>query len=149
MKVDVKIEQDLKQPYAVVYTSVLTPDLLMVIELLENAGEVRSDVITGKQNDRVFILEAKNIEMIRAEGKEIAVYDTKGVRYQSTKRIYELESSLGPDFIRISKSALVNLKRIDHVDVGFGGALDLVMKNQIHEYISRRFVAAFKKRLGL
>lgn len=52
-------------------------------------------------------------------------------------------------FVRISKSAIVNINQIHHAEASFNGTMELVMKNGITDYISRSFRKNFKERLGL
>ena len=65
------------------------------------------------------------------------------------KPLYELENILDIQFVRISKSAIANIRQIGHVEAGFNGTMELVMKNGTIDYISRSFRKNFKERLGL
>jgi len=56
---------------------------------------------------------------------------------------------LGPAFVRISKSTLVNMKRVDHLAPSLNSTMYIVMKNGISDYITRRHLGDFKNRLGL
>ncbi len=49
----------------------------------------------------------------------------------------------------VSKSAIANIRQIGHVEAGFNGTMELVMKNGTIDYISRSFRKNFKERLGL
>lgn len=49
----------------------------------------------------------------------------------------------------ISKSALVNLDHLDHVEAEFGGLMRLTLKNGKSEYVSKHYLPEFKKYLGL
>ena len=51
--------------------------------------------------------------------------------------------------MRISKGTLANLSCIDHVEPTLGGLMLLVLKNGCKECISRKYLPAFKKYLGL
>lgn len=65
------------------------------------------------------------------------------------KPLYELENILDIHFVRISKSAIVNINQISHVEASFNGTMELVMKNGVTDYISRSFRKGFRERLGL
>ena len=65
------------------------------------------------------------------------------------KRLYELEQQLGYAMIRISKTTLVNIRFIDYVELSFGGALLLKLKNKEQDYVSRKYLPAFKKAIGI
>ncbi len=70
-------------------------------------------------------------------------------RYISGKRLYSYEEQLGGGFMRISKSTLVNLSFIDSVEPSFNGMMHLRLKNGCKDYISRKYLPAFKKYLGI
>ncbi len=86
---------------------------------------------------------------MRTEGRDIICYDKLKNRYLLDKPLYELENILDFHFVRISKSAIVNIRQIDHVEASLNGTMELVMKNGITDYISRNFRKVFKERLGL
>ena len=78
----------------------------------------------------------------------MTIYD-KNCKYRSSKRLYELEKILGNDFIRISKSTIINLKEIDSVEPCFNGIMYIKLKNGTIDYISRKYLPNLKKYLGL
>ena len=86
--------------------------------------------------------------MIRIENSETIIY-CESHKYRSKKRLYELLSLLGKDFMQISKNAVINLKQIDFVEPSFSGMMKLFLKNKQSEYISRKYLSEFKKYLGL
>lgn len=145
MKVEIKIQPELREPYAVIYTGALTDEVQAWAARME-AGEGR--VVAVSEGERIVILERDEIYMVRVEDEKTAVYTAKH-RYLCGKRLYELEASLGETFMRISKSTLVNLKKIDYVEPSFGGALCLILKNGGKDYISRRYLKEFKGYLGI
>ena len=56
---------------------------------------------------------------------------------------------LSKDFMRISKSIIVNLQKIKNVEAVFSGMLLLHMKNGSKEYVSRTYLPKMKEFLGL
>ncbi|MDR2486477.1 MAG: LytTR family transcriptional regulator [Clostridiales Family XIII bacterium] len=152
MRVEIRLMPDLAEPYAVLHAEKATPDIQAAAEMLEGlpvAGREAPNVLTGRQEDSFFVLEPAEIQIVRTEQGEVMLYDGTGQRFLSGKKLYELERMLGNAFCRISKGAIVNILKIARVEAGFGGALDIVMHNGVHEYISRRYVTAFKERIGL
>lgn len=148
MKVECKISADCKEPYAVLHINQMTPTIAEIISILEKEGDGSPALIAVKERKTYFI-EPENIELARTEGREIVCYDKLKNRYTLSKPLYELETILGSHFVRISKSAIVNIRQIHHVEAGFNGTMELVMKNGITDYISRSFRKSFKERLGL
>ena len=79
------------------------------------------------------------------EGKTWAI-DRHGDRYRLKQRLYELESQLPPNFIRINKSTFANEARIKKFSASFSGAVDAVFLCGYREYVSRRCFAQIKRR---
>lgn len=145
MKVEIKVLPEAKEPYAVIYASEITPEIRRAVALLEK--EI-PDVIPVKENDSIIVLRPDEIYMVRVENEKTVVY-TKTKRYDGGKRLYEFEEILGKGFIRISRGTLVNLHYLERVEPAFGDMMLLGMKNGCKDYISRKYLPAFKKYLGL
>ena len=65
-------------------------------------------------------------------------------------RLYELEERLaGTDFIRVSKSMILNLLKVERFVPVLGGRIEAVLKNGERAVISRQYVPQVKRRLGL
>ncbi len=99
--------------------------------------------------------EAGNTRVIRraeilsaySEGQRVIVLTTGG-RYVVRKKLYELETELGDtNFIRISKSEIVNIHKIKSLDLSITGTIRLVMKTGYETDVSRRNVAKIKEKL--
>jgi two-component system response regulator LytT len=148
MKVECKVSADYKEPYAVLYISEITETVAELVSMLEkeHAG---SFTLAAAKDKKTYFIRPEDISLIRTEGREIACYDRQGDRYLLHKPLYELENMLDPSFVRISKSAIANIRQIGHVEAGFNGTMELVMKNGTIDYISRSFRKNFKERLGL
>lgn len=144
MRVEIKLSEEFKETYAIIYTKEISEEVQRAVEILE----AKENVITAKDNEKISIIEPKEIYMIRMENKEVVIYCEKK-KYISGKKLYELERILGDSFMRISKGTIVNLKMIDSVEPSFNAMMYLVMKNGCKDYISRTYLAEFKKYLGL
>lgn len=147
MKVKIQIDPDLKEPYAQLNILKLTPSLEAVIKILENEGQSIS--LTGSKEGKIFIIEPNSVEIIRTEGRELILYNRKKEKFIISKPLYELQNTLSDDFIRISKSAIVNIRYIDHVSATLNGTMDIAMKNGVEDVITRSYRNEFKKRLGV
>ena len=144
MKTEIKITPEAKEPYAVIFTSEITGEIRGAAAFLEG----NSQVITAQDNGRIFIIEPETIDMVCAsEQKTMIICGQKS--YPSHRRLYELEELLGSGFMRISKSTIVNLKKITCVEPTFGGLMELVLKSGQRAAISRSYLPNFKKYLGL
>ncbi len=147
MKVECKIDPDCREPYAVIHISEMTPAIGEAISILERAGGTAA--LAAVRDEKTYFLAPEELDLVRTEGREIVCYDSRKNRYAINRPLYELESVLGNRFIRISKSAVINIRRIDHVKAGLNGTMELVMKNGVKDFISRSYRKSFKERIGL
>lgn len=148
MKVECNISAEHKEPYAVLYINKMTETIAEIISMLEKEN-ANSTSLNAVRDRKTYFIKPEDISLVRTEGREIACYDKLKNRYVLGKPLYELESILDIGFVRISKSAIVNISQIDHVEASFNGTMELVMKNGVTDYISRSFRKDFKERLGL
>ena len=145
MKVSVEISARYKEPYAVIYTDQVTDEIRRMMDVLG----LDDTPITALQNESdLVILQPKEIYMVRVENGDTILYGEKK-QFRSRKRLYELGQQLGKGFMQISKGTLVNLSYLDSIEPGFGGTMLLKQKNGCKDYVSRTYLPAFKKYLGL
>lgn len=145
MRVSVDISPEHKETYAVIYTDKMTDEIQRVMDSL-NASE--KPIIALRNEEDMVILKPEEIYMVRVENGNSIIYG-KDSNYRSRKRLYELQTQLGNQFMQISKSTLINLSYIDGVEPGFSGALLLKLKNGLRDYVSRKYLPEFKRYLGL
>ena len=148
MKVECKISAEYKEPYAVLHINKMTDSVGEIISMLEKEN-ANSLTLIAKKDKNTYFIKPEDISLIRTEGREIVCYDKRKNRYILDKPLYELENMLAVYFVRISKSTIVNINQINHVEASFTGTMGLVMKNGVTDYISRSFRKSFKERLGL
>ncbi len=145
---EIKIDAKLSEPYVNLHVPKLTAEIGAVVELLEGMGGA-SSLLTAKKDDKAYVIEPGQVELIRTEGGSVMLYDRTARSFTVDKPLREVTQRLGNDFVRISKSAVVNINRIDHVSPSFNSTMDITMKNGMNDYISRKYLGDFKKRLGL
>ncbi len=148
MKVECKISAEYKEPYAVLHINKMTDSVGEIISMLEKEN-ANSLTLIAKKDKNTYFIKPEDISLIRTEGREIVCYDKRKNRYILDKPLYELENMLAVYFVRISKSTIVNINQINHVEASFNGTMGLVMKNGVTDHISRSFRKSFKERLGL
>lgn len=148
MKVECKISAEYKEPYAVLHINKMTDSVAEIISMLEKEN-ANSLPLIAKKDKNTYFIKPEDISLVRTEGREIVCYDKRKNRYILDKPLYELENMLAVYFVRISKSTIVNINQISHVEASFNGTMGLVMKNGVTDYISRSFRKSFKERLGL
>jgi len=97
----------------------------------------------------VFFIEPDQAEIICTVGREIKLFDHKRQEYSLTKPLNKILERFSKHFVRISKSAIVNVNRVDHISRSFSGSMHIIMKNGMSDYISRKYLNDFQKRFDL
>jgi len=148
MRVEIKIDTDIGESVAIIHTPKITPELTMWIEMLERI-DGKSSVLFAKNDNKLFVIDPAQVDIIRTEGSDIKLYNREAKGYIVTKTLGEIHEQLGFNFVRISKSTIVNINRVDHLSPSFNRTMYIVMKNGVSDYISRNYLGDFKKRMGL
>jgi len=151
MKIEIKMDTNIEETYAVIYANDLTPELLKMVEKLKDMTEHMGQpfLLNAKKGDNQHILEPRLIDIIRTEGGVIMCYNYKGEGFVVSRPLSELIDKLGSNFIRISKSSIVNINRVDYLSSSFNGTMHIMMKSGVDDYISKKYIKDFKTRLGL
>ncbi|WP_407374597.1 LytTR family DNA-binding domain-containing protein [Methanobrevibacter sp.] len=146
MKVNLFVSRDITEPHADIHTNELTGNVSKAISILES--DESSDMIAVKKGSDIALLELAEIYMFRVEDKQVNVY-TQNNSYVIKKALYQVEESLNGDFVRISKTTIVNLKKIQRVAPSLKGMMFIELKNGIKDNISRKYLPDFKQALDL
>ncbi len=103
---------------------------------------------TDENGDKVMLRLAKIIRFY-AEKQKVMAQDEHGL-YRIPQKLYELEKMLDEtNFIRISKSEIVNMRKIRKLDMNMVGTIKVILNDGTETYTSRRNVTHLKKKLGL
>lgn len=121
-----------------------TEDIKAAIEILEG-GKRKLPLI---KDGETILCETTAFYYIESVDKRSFVY-TKDDCFETKLRLYELEETLGAYFLRISKSMIVNLKKIKGVKSDLSGRMEATMLNGEKIVISRSYVKEIKRRLDL
>ncbi len=146
MQVEIKIDSSYTDPKIIILTASMTEDVNNIVKKL---SEDVPQIISGYKDEKIKILEQADLIRIYANsGKVFAVTD-KG-EYILRHRLYELEKRLPVhQFIRISNSEIINLKKVNNFDLNFAGTICVKLSNGTTTYVSRRYVPKLKKILGI
>lgn len=146
MQIEIKIDSSCTEPKIVVMAASMTEEVNTIIKKLSIDSP---QVISGMKDDKLEVLEQTDlIRMYANSGKIYAVTD-KG-EYIVRLRLYELEERLDKNqFVRISNSEIINLKKVENFDLSFTGTICVKLSNGFTTYVSRRYVSKIKQILGI
>lgn len=92
---------------------------------------------------------SNDIIRIYAQNQKVFVTTAKG-DYRLHERLYELEEMMdNTEFLRISNSEIVNIKKIRRMDTSLTGTIKMFLDENVETFVSRRYVAKIKKALGI
>ena len=146
MKVNLFVSRDIEEPYADIHTNELTDNVSKAVSILES--DESSDMVAVKKGSDIALLQMDEIFMFRVEDKQVKVYTESG-EYLIKKPLYQVEENLSTDFVRISKTTIVNLKKIERVAPSLKGMMFIQLKNGLKDNISRKYLPDFKNALDL
>lgn len=119
--------------------------LLRVIHELKT----RRGKFTITDNDKIRQIDADDVYYFEAVDNKVFLCLEKAV-FEIKYKLYEIEEEYaGTDFFRASKSVIINLAKVKQFAPDFGGRFEAQMKNGEKLMISRQYVPALKKRLGM
>ena len=154
MKVNLFVSKYLEEPYAEIYTDALTDNIQKAMALLEieteedEEGIGDNSILAVKKGSDIVLLDFEDIFMIRVEEKQTKVY-TDDKDYLVKKPLYQIEENLDSNFVRVSKSTIVNLRKIKRVAPSLRGMMFIELKNGLKDNISRKYLSDFKEALDL
>ena len=136
---------DCLEPEVIIRCGALDESVQSLIDFLEDS----SRKLLGFAAGTLHILAPEKIIYIESfDNKVLIHYD--GECYTSLKRLYELTEELREHgFLRISKSTILNIRKIVSVRPLFDGRLEARLKNGEKVAISRKYVSLLKESLGL
>jgi Response regulator of the LytR/AlgR family len=146
MEIEIKIDSKYTDPKLVLYTAQMTDELGSIISRL---GMSANCPITGFDNNVAVILEPAEIARVYSENQKIYA-ETADSRYVVKLRLYEIETMLdSQSFVRISNSEIINIYKIDYMDLSFAGTICVRMQNGNTTYVSRRYLPKIRTILNL
>lgn len=121
-----------------------------VLSLIDEISEfVNQGLVVQAENGDKRVLNLKDAVSFYSAGQRVYAR-TASETFVVSKKLYELEEELdAKQFIRISKSEIINMKKIQKLDMSLTGTIRVLMKDGSETYTSRRNVVKLKQALGI
>ena len=146
MQVEVKLDKSVTEPKVVILTDRMSEEVNTLVQML---SETEPKLIAGFRDDTVTVLDEQEILRIYAAGGKVYAVLPSG-EYVLRLRLYEAEERLKQrQFVRISNSEIINLKKARSFDLSFTGTICVVLSDGSRTYVSRRYVSRIKEVLGI
>ena len=122
--------------------------LTEALESLINEEKLNTTPIVGYSGEDIIEVRPCDVHCFFIEDKKLyASMDKRDVLIK--RRLYEIENSLGADFIKINQSTVANVNYVERFSVSIGAALTVHFKNGRRDYVSRRQLKSVKERFGI
>jgi len=142
---DVKIEQvgREKKELVLIRCHAVTEEVREIADFVKS----RQGSLTGMKDSRQYEIAVSDIYYFESVDGKTFLY-TKEQVYETAYRIYELESMLrSKNFLRVSKSMLLNLMKIRSIQSALNGRFAAVLLSGEEVIISRNYVKGLKAAL--
>jgi DNA-binding LytR/AlgR family response regulator len=121
------------------------PELMRAL----NAHKMQRAMLVAYKDSEIHRINPTDVFYIESVDNRTFLYCEREV-YESKQKLYELEEALAlGDFLRISKSTILNLRKVKSLMPAFSGRLEAVLRNGERVPISRHYVRELKKVLGI
>lgn len=143
MKISFLFHEKYKEPEIVICGAKKSKELAELKQVIAEAVDEKLTVYDDR--DAVRITQG---EVIRFYASRQRVYaQTADATYLVRARLYELEEMLKKQFVRISNSEIVNVKKIRRMDTSISGTIHMYLQDNIETYVSRRYVSRIRDSL--
>ncbi len=149
MIVEIRIDNSCKDEQIIILASKPDYRLEKAKQIIEAEYSKKSDKIVAYRDEKIFLVDKNDIYKIYSFDNKV-VLETEKEEFYLKERLFKLEESLEREgFIRISKSEIVNISKIENFDLSFSGTICVNLKNKTQSYVSRRYIKKIKERLGI
>ncbi len=146
MQLEVQIDRSYTEPKVIVVTASMTEEVHLLLSKLQ---EQAPQMIVGSKDNKVEIIKQTDLIRIYASAGNVFAVTHKG-EYTLRLQLYEIEKRLSSyQFVRISRSEIINLKHVSHFDLNVSGTICVQLSNGTVTYVSRRSVSKIKNILGI
>ncbi len=145
MKISINIDSEFTDTEIIINCGSITAETESIIAAIRMAD----NQITVIKNDETHILDISKIAYIETVDRKTFVY-TENDCYESKLKLYEMDHQLcGRNFLRISKSCIVQLKYIRSLKAEFDRKIRITLENGEQLIASRQYADELKKRMGV
>jgi len=146
VKVRIEIDPDAAEPEVLIRCAEITEDIGRLQRLMSAANPESVKLVFYKGTDEYYFPLAA-VLFFESNGDAIYAH-TRDDDFLVHYRLYELENQLPVDFVRISKSCIVNTRQIYSIEHNLASSSQVrFMRSHKTVYVSRRYYGALKARM--
>lgn len=149
MKVGINIDRSVEEMEVLITAHEQTRTVNALYEHIVEFDKKSLETLTAYKDDIVKIVNVTDVFRIYTGNQKVYIQTHQG-EYAIRHRLYELETVLDKkQFLRISNSEIVNVKKIRDIDLSIIGRICICFTDNTQTYVSRRYIPKIKKSLGI
>ncbi|EEG72960.1 LytTR family DNA-binding domain-containing protein [[Clostridium] hylemonae] len=146
MKIRIEIEDNLKEAEIIIRSSVLSEEVQKIQKAVADVVSMEQRLVFYK-GDTSYYLPLEEILFFETEDNEVYAHTRKEI-YRTKYRLYELEEMLPGFFMRVSKSAILNTRKIYSMTKSLPASCTVEFQGTHKQaYVSRYYYKPLKDRL--
>ncbi|MCI1891482.1 MAG: LytTR family transcriptional regulator DNA-binding domain-containing protein [Schleiferilactobacillus harbinensis] len=116
---------------------------------IDRYGANQLGIVPVKTDDRIQMVRIEDIIMADVQDTALLIYTTGGVLTTRERLTHFAERLASPDFVQVSKHAMVNLNHLLSLEDSFSGSMTAKLSDNNKTSVSRKYVQLLAQRLGL
>jgi DNA-binding LytR/AlgR family response regulator len=146
MKIKIEIDEKLNEEEVVIKCKEMDDEIVALQQSIASVV-LRKEKFTVFKKDREYYIKIEDILFFETEGNRVTAH-TKKDMYETDLKLYELEEILPGHFMRVSKSAVVNVNHIYSVSKNLTSSSLLEFYDTSKQiYVSRHYYRPLKNKL--
>ncbi len=146
MKVRIEIDSNIEEDEIIIKCKELTKSIQKIEETIQQENQIIN--FTFYKDNTEYYIPLNSILFFETSGNEINAHTSNEI-YKVKYKLYELEEILPVNFIRVSKSTILNVDHIFSIEKNLT-ASSIVQFNKTHKqvYVSRNYYKKLKERIN-
>ncbi len=146
IKINTNISSQYKEIALTINAPEMTEEIKKLVDYVSKIGTVPSQIVANKDNE-IYFIDLEKIVCFFSEDKYNYIRTQDDV-YRLKYKLYEIEEIFfGSDFIRISRSCIININQVKCFDTSILGAIIVKLNDNTQEKVSKRNVPQIMKML--
>ena len=149
MKVGINIDRSVEEVEVLITAQEQSRTVNALYKHIVEFDKKSLETLTAYKDDIAKIVNVTDVFRIYTGNQKVYIQTHQG-EYAIRYRLYELEAALDKkQFLRISNSEIVNVKKIRDIDLSIIGRICIRFEDNTQTYVSRRYIPKIKKSLGI
>lgn len=146
MKIQIEVDEEIREDEVIIRCSEINSTIQKIQEVIKQSSQKVN--LTFYKDNMEYYLQLKTILFFETSGNGIDAH-TLEETYKVKNKLYELEEILPDNFVRVSKSTIVNINHIHSIDRNITSS-SLIQFNKSYKqvYVSRIYYKQLRQRLG-